>query len=159
MHANAELSAGGVVQTQVQQGLAQVVVCLAAGDQAEPVMSGLDDVVVQAVGADVGQRGIPLVVEQALLLVQRGVRPAYVHATGRHLEIPGQPDLHALGIDHRRGRGLDDLLDGLHAGPHAGVAAEREGMDAQVQDFLHGGGKENRQATGLEDVVALMGGR
>ena len=76
--------AGGVVQAQIEQGLARVVKSLAAGDQAEPVVRALNDVVVELVGADVGQCGVPLVVEQTSLLFQCGVGPTNVHAAGRH---------------------------------------------------------------------------
>jgi hypothetical protein len=141
VQADAQLPAGVVVQPQVQQGLARVVVGLAAGDQAEAVVRALDHVVVQAVGADVGQRGVPLVIKQAGFLVQRMVGPADVQPTRRHLEIGGNLDLHALGVDHGRGAGLHDLLDGLHAGPDAREAAHGEGMNAQIQDFLHRAGK------------------
>jgi hypothetical protein len=54
---------------------------------------------------------------------------------------------------------LDDFLDRLHARPHAREAAQREGVDAEVEDFLHVGREEHRRAAGLEDVVALVRGR
>ena len=54
------------------------------------------------------------------------------------------------------GRRLDDLLDRLHARPDAGEAAHREGVQAHVEDVLHAGREEHRQAAGLEDVVALV---
>ena len=50
----------------------------------------LDHVVVEAVGADVGERGVPLVVHQARFLLQRVIRPADVQAAGRHREVGGQ---------------------------------------------------------------------
>jgi hypothetical protein len=153
---DADLAAGCIVQAQVEQRLAGVVVGLAAGDQAEAVVRAFDDVVVEPVGADVGQRRIPLGVEQPRLLLQRMVGPADVHATGRHLEVGRHHDLHPLRVDRRGGAGLDDLLDRLHAGPDAGEAAHGERMDAQVQDLLHVGREEHRQAAGLEDVVALV---
>jgi hypothetical protein len=81
-----------------------------------------------------------------------------VHAAGRHRKVFGQDDLHAVGVDLHRGRRLDHLLDGLHARPHAGEAAHREGMQAHVQDVLHVAGEEHRQPAGLEDVVALVRG-
>jgi hypothetical protein len=119
VQADADAAAGGVVQAQVEQGLAGVVEGLAAGDDAEAVVRAGDHVVVELVGAHIGQRRVPLVVEQARLLVQRVVGPADVHAAGRHLEL-GDHDLHPLGSIIGGGAGLDDLLDRLHAGPDAG---------------------------------------
>ena len=159
VQADAEPAAGRVVEAQVQQRLPRIVVRLAAGHQPEAVVRPFDRVVVQPVGPDVRQRRVPLVIEEARLLLQRPVGPADVQPAGRHLEVGGNADLDPLRVDHRGGAGLDDLLDRLHAGPHAGVAAQCKSVDAQIQDLLHGRGEENRQATGLEDMVALVGGR
>jgi hypothetical protein len=158
VQADAQLAAGRVVQAQVDQRLARVVERLAAGHDAEAVVRAFDHVVVELVGADVGERGVPLVVHQPRFLLQRMVGPADVQAAGRHLEVGGDDDVDALGVDHRGGAGLDDLLDRLHARPDAREAAHGEGVDAQVQDFLHVGREEHRRAAGLEDVVALVGG-
>ena len=155
MQPDAQPAAGVVVQPQVDQRLARVVEGLAAGDDAEAVVGRGNHVVVEPVGAHIGQRRIPFVVVEALFLVQRGIRPADVHTTGRHLEL-GHHDLHPLGVDDRRGAGLDNLLDRLHAGPNPAEAAHGKGVQAQVQDLLHRGRKEHRQAAGLEDVVALV---
>ena len=158
VQAYAELPAGRVVQAQVDQGLACIVVGLAARDQAKAVAPALDGVVVQAVGAYVGQGGVPLGIEQPRLLFQRVVGPADVHAAGRHGKVARDHDLHALGVDHGGGTRLHDFLDCLHAGPYAGEAAHGKRMNAEVQDFLHIGRKEHRQAAGLEDMVALVRG-
>jgi len=156
VQADAKLAAACIVQTQVKQGLARVVVGLAAGDDAEAVVRAFDHVVVQAVGADVRQCGIPLVVEQARFLLQRRIRPADVHTAGGHLEVGRDFDLHTLRINHRGGAGLDNFLNRLHAGPDAGKTAHGKGVHTQVQNFLHVGRKKYRQAAGLEDVIALM---
>ena len=156
VQADADLAAGGIVQAQLQQRLARVVPGLAAGDDAEAVPRTADGGVVQPVGPDVGQRGVPLVVHEPRLLLQRRVGPADVQAAGRHLEILRHGDLHPLRVDHGGGAGLDDFLDRLHAGPEAGEAAHGEGVDTEVQDFLHAGREEHRQAAGLEDVIALV---
>ncbi len=52
--------------------------------------------------------------------------------------------------------GLDHFRHGLHARPHAREAAHGQGVQAQVQNFLHAAGEEHRRAAGLEDVVALV---
>ena len=156
VQADAELAAGGVVQAQVEQRLARVVVGLAAGHDAETVVWPLDHVVVELVGADVGQRGVPLVMHQPRFLLQRMVGPADVQTAGRHLEIGGYDDVDALGVDHRGGAGFNNLLDRLHARPHTRKTAHRKRVDTQVEDLLHVGREEHRCATGLEDVVALV---
>ena len=55
----------------------------------------------------------------------------------------------------RRGR-LDHLGHGLHADPHAGVAAHREAVQAEVEVLLHGRRVQHRHHAGLEDVVRLV---
>ena len=71
-------------------------------------------------------------------------------------EVLGQDDVDPVRIDRDAGRRLDDLLDRLHARPDAGEAAQRERMQAHVEDVLHARREEHRQAAGLEDVVALV---
>ena len=115
MQADAERAAGVVVEPEVVQRLARVVVGLAAGDQAEAVVRPFDDVVVEPVGAHVGERGVPLVVHQPRFLLERAVGPADVQAAGRHREVLGQHDRDAVRVDSRSWRRLDDLLDRLHA--------------------------------------------
>ena len=156
VHPDTDLPASRIVQPQIDQRLARVVVGLAAGDQAEAVVRALDRVVVQPVGANVGQRGVPLELKQALLLFERTVRPANVHAAGRHFKVSRQLDLHALRVNQRAGRGLHNFLNRLHAGPDTGIAAHGQRVQAQVQNFLHAGRKKHRQAAGLEDVIALV---
>ena len=153
---DADLPASVVVQPQIDQRLARVVVGLAAGDQAEAVVRTFDRVVVQAVGAYVSQRCVPLEVKQALLLLQRAVGPANVHAARRHFKVGRQFDLYALRVNQRAGRRLHNFLNRLHARPHAGIAAHGQRVQAQVQNLLHAGRKKHRQAAGLEDVVALV---
>ena len=69
MQAYAYAAAGGIVQAQIEQGLAGVVKRLTAGHQAEAVVRAFDHIVVEPVGAHIGQRRIPLGVKQARLLV------------------------------------------------------------------------------------------
>ncbi len=153
---HAQPPAGGVVEAEVGQRLARVVVGLAAGDDPVAVVGAGDDVVVEPVGAHIGQRGVPLVVHQPRLLGQRRVGPADVQPAGGHDEVRRQHDGHARRVDADRGRGLDDLLDRLHRRPQPGEAAHRERVQAHVEDVLHAAREEYRQAAGLEDVVALV---
>ena len=160
VQANAHALAGGVVQAQVEQRLARVVKSLAAGHQAKAVLRALNDVVVEPVGADIGQRGVPLGVKQARFLFERGVGPADVHAAAGHHKIGGHLDAHAVRVHVHRGAGFDNFLDGFHAGPHAREAAHGKGVHAQIQHVLHAGRKKQRRAAGLENMVALVrGGR
>ena len=158
VQANTHALAGGVVQAQVEQGLARVVKSLAAGHQAKAVVRALNDVVVEPVGADIGQRGVPLGVKQARFLFERGVGPADVHATGGHHKIGGHLDAHPVRVHVHRGAGFDNFLDGFHAGPHAREAAHGKGVHAQIQHVLHAGRKKQRRAAGLENMVALVRG-
>ena len=159
VHPNANALAGSVIQPQVDQGLAHVVVSLAAGHDAKAVLAALHHVVVQLVGAHIGQSGVPLVVHQALLLLQRGIRPANVQATGRHGEVFGQDNVHAVWVYPDAAGGFNHLLDRLHARPQPAKTAHGKGMQAHVQNFLNAAGKENRGSTGLENVIALVGRR
>src|SRR5664279_5382857 len=145
-----------VVEAEVGQRLAGVVVGLARSDDAEAIVRPFEDVVVEPVGAHVGERGVPLVVHQTGFLLERRVGPADVQAARRHLEVFGQDDVDAVGVDLHARRRLDDLLDRLHCRPDAGEAAHRERVQAHVEDVLHARGEEHRQAAGLEDVVALV---
>ena len=154
---NAQLAAARVVQPQIAQRLARVVIGLATGDDAKAIVRAFDCVVVQPVGADIGQRRVPLGVEQPRLLVQRMVRPAYVNACGWHHKVARHAALDPLRVDRRGGARLDNLLNRLHRGPHARKAAHRERMHAEVENLLHARRKEDRQSTGLEDMVALVG--
>ena len=158
VQADAHTPASGVVQPQVAERLAGVVEGLAAGHQAQAVLGALDHVVVEPVGADVGQRGVPLGVKQAGFLLQSGVGPAHVHAAGWHGEVSRELDAHAVGVHINRGAGFHNLLDGFHPRPDAGEAAHGKGVHAQVEHVLHAGRKKHRRAAGLEDVVALVRG-
>ena len=155
VHPNADALAGGVVQTEVEQGLTRVVVSLATGHETDAVVRTLDDGAVEFVGADIGQRGVPLVIEQSGFLAQRVVRPADVHTPDRHLEL-GDDDVQTIRVDQHRGTGLDHLLDGFHASPNAGKAAHGQAVQTVVEHVLHRSREKHRQAAGLENVVALM---
>lgn len=157
VQADAQAAAGVVVQTQVVQRLAGVVPGLAAGDDAEAVVGRGNHVVVQTVGPHIGQRRVPLVVHHAGFLIQRRIGPADVQTAVGHREVFGQQNLHPVRIHADAAGRLHDLLDRLQAGPQAGEPAHGEGMQAHVQDVLHAGREEDREADRLEDVVALVG--
>ena len=158
MHPNADALASGVVQPQVEQGLAGVVVGLATGNQTKTVIRTFDDGVVDFVGADVSQCGIPFVIEQTRFLAERVVGPTNMQATFGHNKLR-QHNFHTLGVDHHRGAGLHHLLNGFHARPHACKSAHGNAMDAVVQHVLHRRREKHRQATGFENMVALVRSR
>ena len=155
MNPNPQALACLVVKTQIDQSLPRVVVGFAAGNDAVLIMRALNDVVVQAIGANVSQSGVPFEIKQTCFLLEGCVGPANVHATWRHFKIR-QCDLHAIGVNVSSSTGLDNFLNGLHARPNTCKSAEPNGMHAQVQHFLHGGWKENRQTTSFEDVITLV---
>ena len=157
MHPNTDALASGVIQPQVQQGLAGVVVGLAAGNQPKAVIRPFDNGVVDFVGADVSQRRIPFVIEQTRFLAQGVVGPTNVQAAFGHLEL-GQHNSHTLGVDHHRGAGLHHLLDGFHARPDTCKTAHGDAMDAVVQYILHRRRKKHGQTAGFENMVALVCG-
>ena len=148
-----------VVQPQVVQRLARVVVRLAARDEAEARVRRIDHGVVQLVRAHVRERRVPLVFHQPRFLLERRIGPADVQAAWRHRRSPrAARSARGRGSTNTLRRRLDDLLDRLHARPHAREAAHRERVQTHVEDVLHARRKEHRQPAGLEDVVALMRG-
>ncbi len=86
---DAELRAGVDVQPEIVQGLTGIVIGLARGHDAQPRVRAVDDGVVQAIGADIGQRRVPLHIHQPCLLGQRRVGDADVHAVRRQGKVFG----------------------------------------------------------------------
>ncbi len=93
-HADARLRTGRIVQPQVVQRLAHVQIRLAGRHDAEVRVGRVQHHAVQLVGAHIGQRRVPLVVQQPRLLRQRRVRPADVQPARRQAVL-GQHDPHA----------------------------------------------------------------
>ena len=153
---HADASAGRLVEPEIEQRLARVEIRLATGDDAEPRARRVDHRVVQPVGTHIGERRIPLVVEQPRLLRERRVGPADVQPVGRQLEVGRNHDVHAIGVDvHRSGR-LDHLGHRLHRDPQARPARHRPAVQAEVEVLLYRRRIEHRQPAGLEDVVGLV---
>ena len=111
---------------------------------------------VEPIRAHIGQRGIPLGVKQARLLVQRAIGPAYVYAACGHHKIARHHDLDAVRVDIHRCAGLDDFLNRFHTRPDTGVAAHGKSVYAQVQNVLHAGREKHRRPAGLKNMVALV---
>ena len=156
-HAQTNLGAQRLVQTEVIQGLAHVEVGLAGGDDAQTRVGRIELDLVEVVGQGEGARGVDLVDVEALFLGQGRIGPADVHAVFRQLEILGDLYLDTQWIDVHHGRGVDVLGDGLQRHPAAAVARELPADDAVVQHFLDVGRVEHRDRRGDERMLALVG--
>ena len=135
-HADARLRAGRLVQPQVVERLAHVQIGLARGHDAEMRARRVQHHPIQLVGAHIGQRRIPFVVQQPRLLGQRRIRPADVQAA-RGQAVLRQHDPHAPGVHVDRRAGLHHVGHALHRHPQTGVAAHGPAVQAVVQVFLH----------------------
>ena len=142
-----------VVETELDEGLPDVVVGLARGHDAEPgVRGGHDDAIeLVLVGVELGQLE-PRVVQG----------PLHVQAIGRdQVDIDQMLEGPAIQLDGRddrvdplrRGLGrprlVGDIGHDLHAHPQAGDAREHETVQAQVEDLLDIAGKDR----GHEGIV------
>jgi hypothetical protein len=96
---DADARTGCVVETEIGERLAHVEIRLAAGHDAEARMRRIDFDAVQLVRAHVGERGVPLEVEQTRFLHERRIGPADIQAALGHREIFGQNDFRAMRID------------------------------------------------------------
>ena len=122
-------------------------------------MTRIDHRVIELVGSHIGERGIPLEIEEARLLLKRRVGPTDVQAMRiimGIIKILRDHDPDPIRIDLDRCRGFDHFSDGLHRDPQARPARHRPAMQAEIEIFLHGGRIKHRQATSLEDVIRLM---
>ncbi len=68
MQPYANALAGGIIQPQVQQGLAGIVKSFATSHQTKAVVRAFNHVVVEAIGANVGECRIPLGIKQTCFL-------------------------------------------------------------------------------------------
>ena len=130
-----------LVEAQLVQGLAHVVVGLARGEDAEPGVRRRHRDAVELVLPRVAARQLePRVVE----------RPLHVEAVGRDqvdvdrvlVRLPveldgGNHGPHAVRIDLRRARLVGDVGHDLHRHPEPGDAREHEAVQAEVEDLLH----------------------
>ena len=91
--------AGRGVETEIVEGLAGVEIRLPSGHQAKPGTGRIDGGEIQPVGANVSERCIALVVQQALLLRNWTVGPADVEPPRRQLICIGQMDGDVIGVD------------------------------------------------------------
>ena len=104
---------------ELAQGLADVLVALAGGHDAEPGVRRIHGDAVDLVGAREGDCRESLVVLQPAVLVVAVVGPAQIEAARRHLEIGWNNERRHLVGEVDLGGGFDHLGDHLHADPAA----------------------------------------
>ena len=144
------------IDPEVFEGLTGIEIGFACSENAETRLGTIPDQTIELVGARIGQRRIPFVIDQPRFLFKDAIWPANIETAGRQLEIFRQRDLHALRIDIHRGTGFNHISDAFHRHPQAGVATHRPAMQTVIQIFLHRRRVQHRDATGLEDVFALV---
>ena len=149
---------GGVrlVDPEIVQGLAHVEIGFAGGDDAKARVRAVDDDAVEPIGAGKGESSVELVLVQPVFLFERLVGPADIEPAGRHLEILGENDTGPFGSDVDRGRAIDRLGNRLERDPAAGVARHRPAIEAEIEDLLHPGRVEHRDAGVHERIFGLM---
>ena len=119
---DAMLTAGGLVEADEAQGLHQIEMGLAGGNDAIGCIWNVVDPPVDGVRLGEGIDGVLLRLHALFDLRPRQIRPAVVQAARRRREI-GLVEL-ARRAQFNGGAGLDDLRYGLEADPHAGEATE-----------------------------------
>ena len=151
-----------LVDAEIVERLADVEIGLAAGDDAEAPPRAVDDDAVQAVGPGIGERGVELVAVQPELHLerlgrgQRRGRLADVEAALRHGEIGRDDDLDAVRVDQYGGRAVNGVGHHLEGDPAARIARHRPAMQAEIEEFLHAGGVQHRDAEVHEGVFGLV---
>ena len=133
----ANVARDGFGDAQIIQRLTGVEIRFAGGHDAETRVRTVPDHAVELVGACIGQRCIPFVINQPRFLFEHAIGPANIEATGRHIEVFGQGDFHAPGINIDGRTRLDHIGDAFHRDPQTGVTAHRKTMQAVIQIFLH----------------------
>ncbi len=155
-HPQADLGAQHLVEAEVVQRLTHVEVGLAGGDDPQARIGRVEHHPVEVVGARKSPGGVDLEQVEALLLGQRRVRPADVHAVLGQLEVLGDAGLHAQRVDLHHGGGIDVLGDGLERHPATGIARQLPADDAVVEDFLDVGRIQHRNRGSDEGMLALV---
>ena len=158
---DAELVAFDFVDAEFVEGLADVEIALAGGDDADlRVAPARGDDAVELVGAHESEHGVALVVVQAGFLRQDRIVEADIEAALRHAEIVRRDDIDALEAAVDRRRRLDRLVHGLERGPGAGEARHRPAVEAVVEHLLNARGVQDRDHDVDEVIFGLMrGGR
>ncbi len=155
--------AGVACEAHGGEGVQDVLVRLADGDDAEGGVLGALGEPVEAIGAPPGAGGRKSLVQHAAFEdealggpFQRGVDVEAVRRDGdvRGDEVP-------CGGDDDGGRLLGGFGDGLHRDPQAAEAGQRDSGKPELDDFGRVGRLQDRHHDGFEDLVGLVreGGR
>ena len=147
-----------VGEAEQAERLAQLVVRVAAGGDADPVALGRHGDAVEVVGDAVaaGQLGADLL-ELALHLqrVRRQQPAARVGHEDLAVELHRRHDgPDAIGVDVDRAGAVGDRRDELEADPDAAGAGQRDGVAAEVERLLHVAGEQDRHVQVDERGVA-----
>ena len=122
----------------------------------EPGARAVEHQPIEPVGPGEGARRLQLVAVQALLLGERGVRPADVEPARRQLDIVRQPDLGQSRLEIDRGCGVDRVVDALEPDPAARIARQGKAQQAELQDLGDAGRAGDRHHGVDHGVLALM---
>jgi len=148
---------GRLVDAHHGQGLAHVQVALAGGHDAQPGARDVPVLAVQAVLAHVFQQRVQALALQAILLLQRRIRPADVETAFRNGIGIGYADVHRHGIDLHGGGRLHGVADDLQSHPAARIARHRIAVQAELDQLAHAGRVQDRDHGRDERVFALVG--
>ena len=121
-----QADAGGlvIVYAQVVQGLQDIQVALARGDDPQTRLGAVELDLVQAVHIGEMARGVDLVFVEALFLLQGVVRPAGMHAVFRQFKVVGDDDVHPARVQLGGNGGVQVFRDGLQGRPATAVARQ-----------------------------------
>ena len=156
-HAQAQSAGGGGINAQILQGLQNVQIGLAGGDDAKSGFGAVHDDAVQPVGADERLGGGQLVPAEPEFLLRSLVGPAGVQSASRPRKVLRQAGAHPTGVDAGHHGGVRRFGDGLKPHPAAAVAGQGPAVDAEVQQLLDVGRIEHGHGRADEDVFRLMG--
>jgi hypothetical protein len=152
--ADAMVAQFGVVESQLAERLAQVVVGLAGRGEAEPGVGGVEDDTVEPVGG--GERLgrlEPAVGDLALQLQPVGRQQCRVLGVPPRLALVLEAridDRHPVGRDLGRADLVGDVGHDLEAHPETGVARQLEAETAEIQDLLDVAGEEHGELRVVE---------
>ena len=159
VHGEPDLRRRLLVDPEVVEGLAQIEVRLAGGDDPDPGAGRRHDHPVHRVRAGEGEDGGELLLQEALLVGDRLILDVDVEAVLGEIEVARLGEPEAVGVDEHRGRALHRVRDRLEPHPAARIAARREGEEAEVEVLLDRGGVQHRHQRRHERLLRLVGHR
>src|SRR4029077_16105040 len=82
--------------------------------------------------------------------------PTDIESPWRHLKIIGRYDLKPRRADLYRGRAVDGLGASLECDPATRIARHSPAIEAEIEQFLHSGGVQYRDAGIHKGIFGLM---